>query len=221
MVLEVDVEDEGTGESMPLKVGSGAACVLDGGGTSTKSERHTPKPATTDEEPVHVVEVHVPPRKTWLELEQARQLLGPAPEQLEQLESQDWHEEEVLSKNWFLLQVGKQRPLVRTGRSEGQLEHWLKAEPEHEAQSGWQVIHAPEELNVFDGHEETHFPPEANWLLVQVKQNVEEPAQVLQDESQAVHVTLSLGSKNVSEGQLSTHCPPDNTKPGRHPVHCS
>ena len=89
MVFEDDVEDDGTGESMPLIVGSGVAWVLDGGGTSTRSDRHTPRPATTDDEPVHVVEVHVPPRNTWLELEQARQLLGPAPEQLEQLESHD------------------------------------------------------------------------------------------------------------------------------------
>lgn len=90
---------------------------------------------------LQLAEMQVPPRRTWLELEQARQLLGPVPVQLEQLASQDWHVEEVLSKNWDLLHVGKQRPLVRTGRSAGQLVHWLKKLPEHVAQSGWQVTH--------------------------------------------------------------------------------
>lgn len=126
----------------------------------------------------------------------------PAPEQLEQLESHDWHDDEVLSKNCPLLQVGRQRPFVRTGRSGGQLEHWLKAEPEQEAQSGWQATQEPDELNVFEGQDVTHLPPDASWLLAQVRQNVDEPAHVLHDESQAVQVMLSFGSRKVPEGQL-------------------
>lgn len=73
--------------------------------------------------PLQLAAVHDPPRRTWFEFEQARQLEGPAPEQLEQLESQDWHVDEVMSKNCDLLHVGRQRPLVRTGRLGGQLEH--------------------------------------------------------------------------------------------------
>ena len=49
-------------------------------------------------------------------------------------------------------------------------------------------MHWPEELNVPDGQEATHFPLEASWLFAQVKQNVEEPAQVLHVESQATSV---------------------------------
>ena len=81
--------DDGTGASMPLMVGSGVDWVADGGGTSTKSDRQMPRPDTTEEELLQDTGVHVPPRRTWLELEHARQLLGPDPEQLEQLESQD------------------------------------------------------------------------------------------------------------------------------------
>ena len=47
-------------------------------------------------------------------------------------------------------------------------------------------MHTPEELNEFEGHEETHFPPEASWLLEHVKQKVDDPAQLLHDESHAV-----------------------------------
>lgn len=174
------------GVSMPVIVGSGEAeLVVDAGGTTTRSERQRPSPGITLEPPLQLAETHVPPRRTWLELEHARQLLGPAPEQLEQLASHDWHDDEVLSKNWFLLQVGRQRPLVSTGRSAEQLVHWLKELPEHVAQSGWQVTHCPEELNVFEGQEATHFPFAASWLLAHDRQNVADPAQVPHDESQA------------------------------------
>lgn len=70
--------------------------------------------------------------------------------------------EEVLSKYCDRLQVGRQRPLLRTGRSGGQLEHWLKDGPEQLAQSGWQVRQEPEELKAFEGHVETHFPSDAS-----------------------------------------------------------
>lgn len=55
-------------------------------GTVTRSERQTPRP---DIVALQFAVVHVPPWRTCEELEQARQLLGPEPEQLEQLESQD------------------------------------------------------------------------------------------------------------------------------------
>ena len=73
--------------------------VPEGGGTKTRSERQMPRPEMTLEVPLQLAETQVPPRRTWLELEHARQLLGPAPEQLEQLASHDWHVEDVLSKN--------------------------------------------------------------------------------------------------------------------------
>lgn len=112
------------GESRPVIDGNGAAVLVpDGWGTTTRSDRHTPRPGTTLEPLLQVAETQVPPRNTWLEPEQARQLLGPDPVQLEQLESQDWQVDEVLSKNCDLLQVGKHRPLVSTGRFDGQLEH--------------------------------------------------------------------------------------------------
>ena len=84
-----------------------------------------------------------------------------------------------------MLHVGRQRPFVSTGRSAGQLEHWLNELPEHDAQSGWQAMHWPEELNVLEGHDDTHEPLDASWLFAQVKQKVDEPAQVPHDESQA------------------------------------
>ena len=119
----------------PVMVGRGGS-VLEACGTATRSERQIPRPGTTLVELPQVAVAHEPPRSVCEELEQDRQLLGPAPEQLEQLASQDWQDDEVLSKNWDWLQVGKQRPLVKTGRSGGQLEHWVKEEPEHDAQSG-------------------------------------------------------------------------------------
>lgn len=175
---------EDVGVSMPVMEGRGAA-VPDVVGTTTRSERQIPRPEMVLEAPLQFAEEQVPPRRTWLELEHARQLLGPEPEQLEQVESQDLHVDDVLSKYCPLLQVGRQRPFVSTGRSEGQLEHWLNELPEHDAQSGWQAIHWPEELNVLEGHDDTHEPFDASWLFAQVKQKVDEPAQVLHDESQA------------------------------------
>lgn len=140
----------------------GAEFVPEAGGTKTRSERHRPRPDITVLPFPQFAETQVPPRKTWLELEQARQLLGPAPEQLEQLESQDWHADDVVSKNSDLLHVGKQRPFVRTGRLDEQLEHWLKEPPVQVAQSGWQGRHEPDELNVLDGQDETQEPFEAS-----------------------------------------------------------
>ena len=50
-------------------------------------------------------------------------------------------------------------------------------------------MHCPDELKVFEGQEATHFPPDASWLFAQVRQKVDEPAHVLQDESQATTVS--------------------------------
>lgn len=151
----------------------------------------------------------------------ARQLLGPAPAQLEQLASHAWHALEVVSKNCALLHVGRHRPLVRTGRPAGQLAHCENAGPLHVAQSGWQARHVPEAENVLDGQVETHFPLEETWPLGQVRQVVAEPEHVLQLESHVVHVTLSLGERKVPVGQASMHRPPDRTVPFRQPVHLS
>jgi len=204
----------------PVIVGT-AGVVPEAFGTITRSDRHTPSPGTTLEESAQLAATQLPVSNTWLALEHARQLLGPLPEQLEQLASHDWHVEDVLSKNWDWLHVGKHLPFVSTGRSEGHDEHWLNDAPEQVAQSGWQERHEPEELNVFEGQLATHDPSEASWLLAQVRQKVDEPAQVEHEESQDVHVKLFVGETNVSEGQLSTHWPCERTNPGRHPVHCS
>ena len=59
--------------------------------------------------------------------------------------------------------------------------------PEQEAQSGWQGRQAPEEEKVPAGQVATHLPFEASWLLLQVRQNVEDPKHVLHEESQATN----------------------------------
>ncbi|EED78376.1 predicted protein [Postia placenta Mad-698-R] len=208
--VRADADVAGAGAARPVTEGSGAADVVPEGvvmTVSTRSERQTPSPAMTLLEPLQPAATQVPPRRTWLELEHARQALGPAPEQLEQLESQDWQEEDVVSKNCDWAQVGRQRPFVSTGRSELQLEHWLKEPPEHVAQSGWHARHEPEELKVLDGHEETHDPLDASLLLAQVKQKVDDPAQVLQEESQAmtevlVHCSYQNLGKHTGASQV-------------------
>lgn len=168
----------------PEMLGRGALAVPDGWET-TRLDRQTPSPATTLEVDEQLAATHDPATRTCVELEHARQLLGPRPKQLEQLESQDWQVDDVESKNCDLLQVGKHRPFVSTGLLGGQLVHWLKLPPEQLAQSGWHVRQDPEEENVLEGQLETHFPPEASWLLTHVRQNVGDPAHVPQDGSQA------------------------------------
>lgn len=79
----------------------------------------------------------------------------------------------------------------------------------------------PEELNVLLGHVDTQDPWDASWLLAHVRQDLDDPAHVEQLESQAVQVILSVGETKFPVGQLSMHWPPDRTKPGRQPVHCS
>ncbi|KAG6888917.1 hypothetical protein C0992_007104 [Termitomyces sp. T32_za158] len=154
-------------------------------GTCTKSERQTPRPATTLDVPPQFAVIHDPERNTWLELEQARQLLDPGPEQLEQLESQGWHEEEVASKYCDLLHVGRHLPLESAGRSEEHREHWSNDGPVQLAQSGWHVTQDPEELKVFIGQVVTHFPSEPSWLPTHVRQKVGDPVQVEQEASHA------------------------------------
>ena len=105
-------------------------------GTCTNSERQTPKPGTTFDDPVQFADTHDPARRTCVGSEHAKQLLEPGPEQLEQLESQFLHVELVRSKNWDWAHVGKQRLDVRTGRVGKHVKHWLKEGPEQLAQSG-------------------------------------------------------------------------------------
>lgn len=126
----------------------------------------------------------------------------------------------VLSKNWFCEQVGKHRPLDKTGREEGQVRHWEKEDPEHVAQSGWHEPQVPPDENVPPGQLETHLPLDACWFEGQLRQNVLDPEQVLHDESQAVQVKLSLAT-NVPLGQLPTHWPLLRNEPGKHAVHCN
>jgi hypothetical protein len=82
------------GELIPVIVGSEVG--TEDPETETRSERHTPRPGTTLAVAVVVVPfslqlaaTQVPPWRTEVELEHARQLLGPALEQLEQLLSHD------------------------------------------------------------------------------------------------------------------------------------
>lgn len=56
---------------------------------SMSSERHIPRPEMTLVPLLQLAAAQVPPRRTWPELEQARQLFGPEPEQLAQLPSHD------------------------------------------------------------------------------------------------------------------------------------
>ena len=75
---------------MPVMVGRGGTSdVPDGSGTITRSDRQTPIPGATDVLLLQLASTHEPPLNTLLfESPQARQELGPGPEQLEQLESQ-------------------------------------------------------------------------------------------------------------------------------------
>jgi hypothetical protein len=86
------------GELIPVTVGSGAAVPVPEGVERTNSERQTPRPGTTLELDWQFAATHVPLRRTSVELEHARQLFDPGPEQLEQPESHALHEEEVVSK---------------------------------------------------------------------------------------------------------------------------
>ena len=83
-----------------------------------------------------------------------------------------------------------------TGREVEQVKHWLKEGPEQVAQSGWhfkQVLAGVldsevVEVNVPEGHVETHWPPEAKRLPVHVRQKSAEPAQVPQALVQAIEL---------------------------------
>lgn len=89
-LLDLTLTVGAAGESIPVTDGSGGSdFVLELDGTSTRLERQRLRPGMTLEESPQFAETHVPPLSSWLELEHARQLLGPGPEQLEQLESQD------------------------------------------------------------------------------------------------------------------------------------
>ena len=182
------------GSVKPVVLGTGADEFVEDG-TRTNSERQMPNPGITSEDPLQFADTQDPARNTWVELEHAKQWLGPEAEQLEQLESQAWHDEVVWSKNWDLLHVGRQRPDMRTGRLGGHVEHWLKDGPEQLAQSGWHLLQAPEEVKVPVGQVETHWPEEASWLDVQVRQKSAEPRQVPQDDEHAIQLYVSRHQK--------------------------
>ena len=74
-------------ELMPVMLGKGVLELEEA--VTTKSERHNPRPEMTLLELLQPADTQVPPRRIWLELEHARQLFAPDPEQLEQLESHD------------------------------------------------------------------------------------------------------------------------------------
>lgn len=109
------------GSLRPVIEGSGEA--VPAGGVCTNSERHTPNPGITFDALAQFAATHAPARRTEVELAHARQLFGPAPEQLEHVVSHAWHAFEVVSKNWLLVHVGRQRPLVSTGNLAGQDKH--------------------------------------------------------------------------------------------------
>ncbi|TFY66625.1 hypothetical protein EVG20_g4460 [Dentipellis fragilis] len=151
------------GAVRPVMEGSGGSgAVPEACGTATRSERQMPRPEMVFDVPLQLAWVQVPDLSVWLGEEHERQLDAPGPEQLAQELSHDWQDEDVVSKNWFFEHVGRQRPLVSTGRFGGQLAHWLKDVPEQVAQSGWQAMQEPEEVKVFEGQEVTHLPPEAS-----------------------------------------------------------
>jgi len=74
------------------------------------------------------------------------------------------------------------------------VEHWLKEEPVQDAQSGWQVrqewlLEFEDEEKVLEGQIETHWPLEANWEEdEQVRQKLDAPMHVPQDESHAMEI---------------------------------
>ena len=65
-------------------------------------------------------------------------------------------------------------------------------------------MHWPDELKEFEGQDATHFPFEASWLFAQVKQNVEDPAQELQDESHAVQATIQQRGGELGRRMLTS-----------------
>ena len=106
------------------------------GGITTRSDRHAPKPETTEVLFVQEAVTHFPPRRMLFPSEQPKQFPLPDPEHEEQELSHALHELLDVSKNSDFEHVGRQRPFERTGLSDGQVLHWLKEPPEHVAQSG-------------------------------------------------------------------------------------
>lgn len=152
---------------------------------TTSSERHTPSPGITFDTPLQFAATQDPPRRTCVALAQARQLLGPGPKQLEQLESHVWHNEEVLSKNCDFEQVERHRPFVSTGRPVLHDVHWSKEGPEQLPQSGWHWTQEPEDENELDGNVDKHCPEEARRPELHVRQKSADPKHVPQLEEQA------------------------------------
>ena len=155
----------------------------------TKSDRQTPKSGITLVDPVHSAGTQDPARRTWPELEHAKQLLEPEPEQLEQLESQSWHVEVDRSKYSDWPQFGRhRRPDDKIGRDGGHVSHWSKDTPVQLWQSGWHLRQVPEALKDPGGQTETHWPEEASCWFVQVRQKSAEPRQVPQGDEHAIQL---------------------------------
>lgn len=162
----------------------------------------------------------------------------------EQLGSHGWQEEDVGLRNCDFAQVERQWPLARTGRSGGQAVHWLKAPPEHEAQSGWHNVHEVDvvEEKVFEGQVCTHL--RLRWqagcsrrrgrtwgrqrrrcrtsrMLYKEESLVQRKGEEKGGGDVQVQVNLSCDETTVPVGHASTHCLFDRNEPGMHAVHWS
>jgi hypothetical protein len=78
----------------------------------------------------------------------------------------------------------------------------LNADPEQDAQSGWQGVQvlAFGVANDLVGQEETHVPAEASWLPLHVRQKSAALAQVVQVEAQAGKSIMYQNHENDSIG---------------------
>ena len=73
----------------------------------------------------------------------------------------------------------------------------MKEEPEQDAQSGWQVRQErpPEGEKVPEGQVETHCPLEASWEEdEQVRQKLDAPIHVPQEESHPIEINVNLNA---------------------------
>ena len=127
------------------------------------SARQIPSSSMVSEPDTQSMVSHLPTRSMALSLAQLRHPDEPPVKHDLHEESHDLHVPDEPSKYSVLVQVGRQRPsLVSTGRSGGQLLHWLKPVPEQVAQSGWQGIQDPFDEKELVGQEVTHRPLKAD-----------------------------------------------------------
>lgn len=134
-----------TGEERPVIEGRALADGLLGEGTKTNVSRHTPRVSMADAPFAQLAGTQVPCLRTFPD-GQLKHWSTPDPAQVEQLLSQLEHPPFpplLLSKKEPFEHARRQRPDVKTGRVEWQVEHWLNAGPVHDAQSAWQGRHCP------------------------------------------------------------------------------